>query len=87
MAAPKSSSLPGLKSDDIRTPMITDFLSEDQQQRLLGQIPVGRFCDPEEVAHVVSSLHSLVLSPGKSLTSMAGSIWTEDPLVELSPAP
>jgi len=58
MAAPKSSSLPGLRSDDIRTPMITDFLSEDQQQRLLEQIPVGRFCEPEEVAHVVSFLVS-----------------------------
>jgi len=58
MAAPKSISLPGLRGDDIRTPMITDFLSEDQQQRLLEQIPVGRFCEPEEVAHVVSFLVS-----------------------------
>ena len=38
--------------------MITDFLSEIQQQELLAQIPVGRFCDPEEVAHVVSFLVS-----------------------------
>jgi 3-oxoacyl-[acyl-carrier protein] reductase len=42
----------------IRTPMITDFLSATQQQELLAQIPVGRFCDPEEVAHVVSFLVS-----------------------------
>jgi len=58
MAAPQSSSLPGLRGNDIRTPMISDFLSEDQQQRLLEQIPVGRFCEPEEVAHVVSFLVS-----------------------------
>jgi 3-oxoacyl-[acyl-carrier protein] reductase len=48
----------GIAPAYIRTPMITDFLSEDQQQRLLEQIPVGRFCEPEEVAHVVSFLVS-----------------------------
>ena len=58
MAASTRSSLPDLRGDDIRTPMITDFLSEDQQQRLLEQIPVGRFCEPEEVAHGVSFLGS-----------------------------
>jgi hypothetical protein len=30
--------------------MITDFLSEAQQRDLRAQIPVGRFCDPQEVA-------------------------------------
>ena len=29
--------------------MITDFLSEASQRELLGQIPLGRFCDPEEM--------------------------------------
>lgn len=48
----------GIAPAYIRTPMITDFLSEDQQQLLLEQIPVGRFCEPEEVAHVVSFLVS-----------------------------
>lgn len=42
----------------IKTPMITDFLDDQQQQRLLEQIPVGRFCEPEEVAHVVTFLVS-----------------------------
>ena len=48
----------GIAPAYIKTPMITDFLSEAQQQELLAQIPVGRFCDPEEVAHVVSFLAS-----------------------------
>lgn len=48
----------GIAPAYIRTPMITDFLSEAQQQELLAQIPVGRFCDPQEVAHVVSFLVS-----------------------------
>ncbi len=45
----------------IKTPMITDFLSSAQQARLLEQIPVGRFCEPEEVAHVraVSNISAL----------------------------
>jgi len=42
----------------IRTPMITDFLDHEQQQKLLDQIPVGRFCEAEEVAHVVRFLAS-----------------------------
>ena len=48
----------GIAPAYIRTPMITDFLSADQQQLLLEQIPVGRFCEPEEVAHIVSFLVS-----------------------------
>ncbi|MBT8330136.1 MAG: SDR family oxidoreductase [Desulfofustis sp.] len=38
--------------------MITDYLGETRQRDSLNQIPVGRFCDPEEVAHVVSFLVS-----------------------------
>jgi 3-oxoacyl-[acyl-carrier protein] reductase len=38
--------------------MITDFLDQEQQQTLLEQIPVGRFCEAEEVAHVVKFLVS-----------------------------
>ena len=40
----------------IRTPMVTEQLNEDQRRRLLAQIPVGRFCEAEEVAHVVRFL-------------------------------
>ena len=42
----------------INTPMVTDFLSEEQKQELMKQIPVGRFCEAEEVAHLVSYLAS-----------------------------
>ncbi|HEX5680317.1 MAG TPA: SDR family oxidoreductase [Desulfobacterales bacterium] len=37
---------------------LTLFLSAAQQARLLEPIPVGRFCEPEEVAHVVRFLVS-----------------------------
>jgi 3-oxoacyl-[acyl-carrier protein] reductase len=42
----------------VRTPMVTEALTEAQRQALLQQIPVGRFCEPEEFAHVVSFLVS-----------------------------
>jgi 3-oxoacyl-[acyl-carrier protein] reductase len=42
----------------VKTPMITQQLSEAQRQKLLRDIPVGRFCEPEEFAHVVRFLAS-----------------------------
>jgi 3-oxoacyl-[acyl-carrier protein] reductase len=42
----------------VRTPMVTEQLSETQREALLRQIPVGRFCEPEEFAHVVGFLVS-----------------------------
>jgi 3-oxoacyl-[acyl-carrier protein] reductase len=42
----------------IRTPMVTEQLTEAQRQELLRAIPVGRFCEPDEVAHVVGFLSS-----------------------------
>lgn len=42
----------------VRTPMVTEQLNESQRQPLLQQIPVGRFCEPEEFAHVVAFLVS-----------------------------
>ncbi len=38
--------------------MISEQLTEEQRQRQLAQIPVGRFCEPEEVAHAVGFLVS-----------------------------
>ena len=42
----------------VRTPMVTQQLSEAQRAELMRQIPVGRFCEPEEFAHVVRFLAS-----------------------------
>ena len=42
----------------VRTPMVTEQLNDAQRAALLAQIPVGRFCEPEEFAHVVRFLAS-----------------------------
>lgn len=122
MAAPKSSSLPGLRGDDQKLALVTGasgvlglataraLIDDDyrvimvdlDQQKLAGQaealgsaaIPVAldissngcwnRFPWAASVSQkrwLMSSaswsLHFLVLSPGKLLTSTVGSIWTE----------
>ena len=46
----------GISPAYVKTPMITEQLSEAQRQELLKQIPVGRFCETDEFAHVVSFL-------------------------------
>ena len=48
----------GIAPAYIKTPMVTKQLTEEQRQKLLADIPVGRFCDAEEVAHVVRFLVS-----------------------------
>ena len=48
----------GISPAYVKTPMITEQLTEEQRQRLLKDIPVGRFCEPEEFAHVVRFLAS-----------------------------
>jgi 3-oxoacyl-[acyl-carrier protein] reductase len=40
------------------SPMVSEQLTEGQRVHQLAQIPVGRFCKPEEVAHAVSFLAS-----------------------------
>jgi len=57
-AAPYGVTANGIAPAYIKTPMITDFLSTEQQKQLLEQIPVKRFCEAEEVAHVVRFLAS-----------------------------
>ena len=42
----------------VMSPMVSEQLTDDQRRSQLAQIPVGRFCTPEEVAHVVSFLAS-----------------------------
>jgi len=56
--APFGITVNGISPAYIKTPMVTEFLSAAQQQQLLSQIPVGRFCEPEEVAHAVGFLVS-----------------------------
>jgi len=48
----------GIAPAYITTPMVTEQLTEAQRQKLLAEIPVGRFCEPKEIAHVVRFLVS-----------------------------
>lgn len=42
----------------VKTPMVTEGLNDAQRAALLATIPVGRFCEPDEFAHVVRFLAS-----------------------------
>ena len=48
----------GISPAYVNTPMVTQQLNEQQQRQILAQIPVGRFCEPEEFAHAVRFLAS-----------------------------
>jgi 3-oxoacyl-[acyl-carrier protein] reductase len=48
----------GIAPAYVRTPMVTEQLTEEQRQTLLAAIPVHRFCEPEEVAHLAAFLAS-----------------------------
>jgi 3-oxoacyl-[acyl-carrier protein] reductase len=56
--APHGVTVNGIAPAYVRTPMVTEQLSEAQRRALIAQIPVGRFCEPEEFAHVVRFLVS-----------------------------
>jgi len=56
--APFGITVNGISPAYVRTPMVTEQLSEAQRRALIAQIPVGRFCEPEEFAHVVRFLVS-----------------------------
>jgi 3-oxoacyl-[acyl-carrier protein] reductase len=56
-SAPHGVTVNGISPAYVKTPMI-DGLSGEQRRQLLAQIPVGRFCEPEEFAHVVQFLAS-----------------------------
>jgi 3-oxoacyl-[acyl-carrier protein] reductase len=55
-AAPFGVTVNAISPAYVKTPMVTDQLTEAQRQALLAQIPVGRFCEPEEFAHCVAFL-------------------------------
>lgn len=42
----------------VMSPMVSEQLSQAQREEQLSKLPVGRFCEPEEVAHTVSFLAS-----------------------------
>jgi 3-oxoacyl-[acyl-carrier protein] reductase len=46
----------GIAPAYVKTPMVTTQLTEYQRIELLKKIPVGRFCEAEEFAHVVTFL-------------------------------
>jgi 3-oxoacyl-[acyl-carrier protein] reductase len=56
--APHGVTANGIAPAYVRSKMITEQLDEEQRQKLLQSIPVRRFCEPEEVAHVVTFLSS-----------------------------
>jgi 3-oxoacyl-[acyl-carrier protein] reductase len=56
--APFGVTVNGISPAYVRTPMVTEQLTEAQRKDLIAQIPVGRFCEPEEFAHVVRFLVS-----------------------------
>jgi 3-oxoacyl-[acyl-carrier protein] reductase len=54
--APFGVTVNGIAPAYVRTPMVMSQLSEEQRRTVLEKIPVKRFCEPEEVAHVVRFL-------------------------------
>ncbi len=42
----------------VKTPMVTEQLTEKEREGILTKIPVGRFCEADEFAHVVLFLAS-----------------------------
>jgi 3-oxoacyl-[acyl-carrier protein] reductase len=56
--APHGVTANGIAPAYIKTNMVTEQLTEEQRQELLRGIPVGRFCEPDEVAHAVVFLTS-----------------------------
>jgi 3-oxoacyl-[acyl-carrier protein] reductase len=56
--APFGVTVNGVAPAYVRTKMITEQLTEEQRQNTLRGIPVGRFSEPEEVAHAVAFLAS-----------------------------
>jgi 3-oxoacyl-[acyl-carrier protein] reductase len=54
--APFGVTVNGISPAYVNTPMVTRQLTAAQRRAVLAQIPVGRFCQPEEFAHVVRFL-------------------------------
>ena len=48
----------GIAPAYVRTPMVEKQLTPEQQKQVMARIPVGRYCEPDEFAHVVKFLAS-----------------------------
>jgi len=48
----------GIAPTYVRTPMVEKQLTAEQQAAVIEKIPVGRYCEPEEIAHTVRFLAS-----------------------------
>jgi len=48
----------GIAPAYVKTPMVTEKLNKEEQLAVMDKIPVGRYCEPEEFAHVVTFLAS-----------------------------
>ncbi|MEO5694095.1 MAG: SDR family NAD(P)-dependent oxidoreductase [Usitatibacter sp.] len=57
-AAPHGVTVNAIAPAYVKTPMVMEQLNEAQRRQILAQIPVGRFCEPEEFAHAVRFLAS-----------------------------
>jgi 3-oxoacyl-[acyl-carrier protein] reductase len=55
-AAPHGITVNAIAPAYVKTHTITEQLNDAQRRQLLAQIPVGRFCEPEEFAHAVRFL-------------------------------
>lgn len=56
--APHGVTANGIAPAYVRSKMITEQLTDEQRSEVLRGIPVGRFCEPEEVAYAVVFLSS-----------------------------
>jgi len=54
--APFGVTVNGISPAYVNTPMVSEQLNAAQRKAVLAQIPVRRFCEPEEFAHVVRFL-------------------------------
>lgn len=57
-AAPHGVTVNAIAPAYVKTAMVTEQLNDAQQRQILAQIPVGRFCEPDEFAHAVCFLAS-----------------------------
>jgi len=56
--APHGVTVNGVAPAYVKTPALTEGMTEAQRRQILAAIPVGRFCEPEEFAHAVRFLVS-----------------------------